>query len=494
MRTLLLAATSLLFVSGLAGCTAKGSAPTPSSTASPGSPALAQPNGPEAALAPAIVVYTGKVDAYRVVGAALEDGSKMAVTLSAAGVDTSFAGVLPGRRALLAEYAADGAIAALASIGADGTARVALGALPAGRYRAVTQIKTADDAVVAELARAGVDGSDVVVLRAGAEPRVLAAGATLVSVALGRAAFSAGGNVQSVKLDGTGLVALGAGDGHDRVAEARAEKLLLTVHLGAGDDVRVIGIDGVGKRDLGKPDLDETAVAITAAQRLVYLRATAAGAVLVSASIEGADEQVLTAPELDARPIQVTAEGQILFGDATGALRAVSAAGGPARVLDPAAGSHVRLGTVQGGHVIYVSDTPHWPALRVAGLDGSGVVSLCETIPWVPFFSGLMADGRVVFYRSLSGQLEGGRVYSVKLDGSELRPVGGAVSDLGGKALAGAPSDQDFEAITPSGRLILEAEFESNGGGPQLTVGAADSDAARMLTELGHPRFAAVIP
>ncbi|MFT3775421.1 MAG: hypothetical protein QM820_59500 [Minicystis sp.] len=260
----------------------------------------------------------------------------------------------------------------------------------------MAKAETIDDTIVVDLARVGGDAHDVIALHAGAEPRLLAAGATLVGAAAGRAAVLGGGDLRSVKLDGTGLLTLGGGDGHDKVAEVRGDRILLTIHASTSGDVRLTGIDGAGTVDVGQAAADEVAIGLTA-QRIVYLRRTGGGAVLVSTSLAGKGEQALTKADLDARPIQITEAGDVLFGSAAGAFLAVGSAGeGTPRVLDPAAGSNVRIGKVHAGQVIYASDTPHWPALRVAKLDGLGVVSLIEEPPSVPFFSGLLPDGRVI--------------------------------------------------------------------------------------------------
>jgi hypothetical protein len=490
MRTLVLAATSLLLVSTAAGCNNKEPAPTP---APPVGSVIGAPLPAPAAIAPpAYVVFTGQSGAARTVGAVIEDASAAPIALSTAGVDTTFAGSIAGKRAVLAERAADKSIIALVAARIDTGERSALGAFPAGKYADAPQIKVAGEAVVIELARAGSDAHDVFALRAGAAPVLLAESATLVGAAKGHAAVLAGGNLIGVKLDGSGKITLGAGDGHDKVAEVQDDRILLTLHAGASGDVRLIGIDGSGKVDVGKADVDESAVALTA-QRVVYLRHAAAGAVLVSASLDGKAEQALTDAQLDAKPIQVTADGQILFGSAAGAFMTVAANGGATRVLDPNAGTNVRVGAVRDGQVVYTSDVPHWPALRVAKLDGSGVVSLLEEPPSVPFFAGFMPGGRVVYYRTLAGQIEGGRVFSVKLDGTDRRPVGTAVTGTDGKALPSGPADQDFEAITPSGRVILESEFEVGSTGSQLVVGSTENEGARLLTGADHVRFAALV-
>jgi hypothetical protein len=110
----------------------------------------------------------------------------------------------------------------------------------------------------------------------------------------------------------------------------------------------------------------------------------------------------------------------------------------------------------------------------------------------MPFASAVTSDGRVIFHRTLAGQPEGGQVYSVRLDGSELGQIGGQVT-LGSTGGPQAPSDQDFEALTPSGRVILEAEFEGIVGS-QLLAAAPDDLEATRLTGLTSVRFAALVP
>lgn len=488
MRSFCLAVANIALAVGLAACSTEDAAPAPPSPAP--EPVV------QAAVAPAaVVVFAGRVDASRTVGGVAEDGATAPVALSAPGVDTTYVTVLPGRRVLLAEHSADTSLSSLTAVRVEGAGRASMGVFPAGQYREVSQTMTDGDAVVVELARAGADLRDVFALRAGEAPRLLAAGSRLVALAAGRAAVMTNGDLRSVKLDGSGMIALGPGDGHDQVAEARGDRILFTIHAGDAGDVRVSAIDASSAFDLGKPGVDEAAFAITKASRLVFVRRTAAGAVLVTASSDGKDERTVTPAELDARPIMVTDGGEILFGGPQGALLAVGAMGdAPARVLDPAAGMEVRIGTVQAGHVFYVGNTPHWPALRAAKLDGSGVVSLCESPPKHPFFSGLMPDGRVVYYQALAGQIEGGSMHSIMLDGTGARPVGTQVADVDGTPLPGGPADQDFEVITPSGRLILESEFVAGAGGSQLILAAADRASARLLMGTDHTRYVGLVP
>ena len=491
----------LLSVFVAAACKSKDGAPPGPEAVATGTPASPTVGGNPAATAtsaaptapPSFVVYTGSSGAIRSVGATLEDGSAPPVALSSSGVDTTFAGVISGRRALLVEHKADKAIDAVIAVRGDGAARTSLGSLPAAKYAALKQVRSVDDVVVVEASRVGSETTtDVLVLRAGAAPRVLAVDSTLVAADAKRAAVMTSGNLRSLALDGSATTPLGGGDGHDRVAEVKDSRILLTVHATTSDDVRTIGIDGNSPIAFGQPDLDESAFAFAAGTRVVFVRKNADGlAALVSAAATGKDEQVLTSPAADVAPIQVTATGDVLY-RAAGAMLAVSVnGGGAARVLDPAAGTNIQIGVVQDGLVVYRSDSPNGPALRVVKLDGTGRQSLCEGVPQIPFFAGMTSSGRVVYYRALAGQQEGGRLFSIKTDGSDLRPIGTGVAGADGKPMAVA--NQDFEARTPAGRLILESEFITNGGS-QLVVASHDTDTAKLLAGASHVRFAALIP
>jgi hypothetical protein len=490
----------LLSVSAAAACKSKDAAPpgpesvatgTPASPTVAGDPApAASPTAPAAP--PSYVVYTGASSAIRNVGATIEDGSAPAVALSSAGVDTTFAGVISGRRALLVEHKADKTVDAVVAVRGDGTGRTSFGSLPAGKYAALKQVRAEGDVVVVEAARAGSEAiTDVLALRAGLAPRVLAADSTLVAADSKRAALMTAGNLRSLTLDGAQVTPLGGGDGRDRVAEVKDSRILLTVHSASGDDVRAIGLDGSNPIAFGKPDADETAFAFGAGTRVVFVRKTADGTALVSAALSGKDEQVLTAPAADVAPIQVTAAGDVLYRAGAGMLAVTMNGGATARVLDPAVGTNIQVGAVQDGLVVYRSDSPNGPALRAAKLDGTSVKSLCETVPQIPFFAGMTSSGRVVYYRALAGQQEGGRLFSIKTDGSDLRPIGTGVPGADGKPMVVA--DQDFEARTPAGRLILESEFITNGGS-QLVVASHDTDSAKLLAGASHVRFAALIP
>ncbi len=461
----------------------------------PPAPVAPPSTGPTPSLAlgkaPASIVFTsyGK-ESQREVLAALEDGSRAPVRLSRPDTVSSFAAALPGRRVLVAAHAADGAIAALDDVSVDGSDRRELGAWPAGRWKKVLQAKADGDAAALVLTRADApEKTELVAVRSGAAPVVLAEGATLVAAAAGRVAYVTAGKLSSAKLDGSDVRPLGGDDGQDQVMEVRGDRLLLTLHAGGAGDVRVVRIDGSERADLGAPADDDRGIAFATDDRIVLAHGPAGHRVLAAAGVDGKGEVALTPADGDAQAVAIAPGGDVVFTDAAGALRAVAAAGGATRLLDAGAGTPVKSAKVAGGRVFFSGgSTGH--ALRTAKLDGSGATELCAEPTWLPFFSALTPGDRVVFYRALAGQLEGGRLYTVKLDGSDRRPLGEAVVNRDGTPFANAPEDQDFEAVTPSGRVVLEAEFE--GIASHLLVSDGDPG-ARRLADQGNVKFAAIV-
>ena len=176
-----------------------------------------------------------------------------------------------------------------------------------------------------------------------------------------------------------------------------------------------------------------------------------------------------------------------------GKLVSIAEIGGDARVLDPAAGTTLRFVRLFDDRVVYTGETADSVGLRTARLDGSGATTLYQDEVTLPVVTGLSADGRVVFHIAYVGQLEGGQVLSVRTDGTGLMRVGSDVYDESGLRQA-APADQDFEAITPSGRLIVEVEYEGNLFGSQLLQTGASSTQANSISEFGGVRFSALIP
>ena len=80
----------------------------------------------------------------------------------------------------------------------------------------------------------------------------------------------------------------------------------------------------------------------------------------------------------------------------------------------------------------------------------------------------------------------------MNLDGSDLRPIGTDITAVDGSHAA-APFDQDFMAVTASGHLILEAEYEGLRDS-QLLLAAPGTPVARELARLPGMRFAGLVP
>ena len=384
----------LLLASG--GCSSK-TAPASTNTATP----VARSPGAQLPplVAPAAVLFTSPSNQGRRIVAVAEDLSGAPITLSAAGTDTTFVAALPDRRALLAERADDGSVVQLVAVSVTGGERASLGTFPAAQYQGTGNARAADDGtVLVELTRTrGSAPADLFALHVGAPPILLAKSATLEAESLGRVAFLSAGNLKSVALDGTQLIALGGGDGQDAVASVTGgSRLLVNLHSagsGALGDVRLITIDGTHRVDLGSPTLDESAFGISDTNRVVYSRRTDAGAVLVSTAVDGSDERVLTAPAEQATPLYLGDRGLVFFGTVDGGLSSVNAAGGKVTRVDAAAGSDITVSRVLGTQVVYTGHTASGLSLRASKLDGSATTILCERPLWLPFVTAVFNDG-----------------------------------------------------------------------------------------------------
>lgn len=495
MRNLLSTVSCMLCAFALANCNEKPTAPTPDPSPKLAATPSTRPTDPVQVLS-AFVVYTTSTGSTRAVEAVPEDASSPPVELSTASVDSTFAGVLSGRRVLIAQHRSDGSLAELVAVRGDGRHHESFGALAAGQFDAVRRVSpTGNDAVV-ELARSSSGATDVYLLQSEKPPCLLAESSTIVTMNSTHVAVLTNGNLQSLSFDGGKVTPLGGGDGRDAVADVRGDRIFLTLHAESNGDLRAVNLDGSSAVDFGNPGLDETAFRWTSTGRPVFARKTGSVVALISSAADGTDERVLTPASSSAAPIRILADDKILFVNDAGVMSAVSAIDGSSlRVVDPLAGTNVTVGAERNDVVVYRCETPHWPALRAAKIDGSGVVRLCDKLPAVPFFSGLTVDGRVVYYRSLAGQLEGGRVLSVNLDGTDERSVGGSAMSSDGMGVPNAPEDQDFESLTPAGRLIIEAEFEGMGGRSQLLVTTGEDREATVLTDTTrYARFAALVP
>ncbi|MCC6525237.1 MAG: hypothetical protein IT373_21470 [Polyangiaceae bacterium] len=474
-----------MVVALLAGCNDGGGArqdKAPPASAAPASVATHKP-------ASTIILRAANGGSHEIY--AVDEHGAHATRLSRPGTDTTYAGTLPGRRVVLAVHGADHAVASLEVVALDGSERRELGALEPGRFARVVQAKADGEVLALELGRAQDLGkSDVVVVRPGAAPALAAENATLVALAAGRVAFMTGGSLRSTALDGSDARTLGADDAEDRVVEVRGERLLLTIHAAVLGDVRVVKIDGSARVDIGTPEADDRPVGFAGDTRVVVTRAAGDARAIEAVGVDGKDARTLAAGTVAAHAIAPT--GDVVFSDGAGALGTASAAttaSAAPRTLDPAAGTKVSAVKVLGERVFYLGGEGG-STLRTARLDGSGATTLCAEPTWRPFFATVTPDGRAIFYRALVGQLEGGRLYSVKLDGTGLEPLGNDVVSPDGSAFTTPLSDQDFEAVTVNGRIVFEAEFHE--GAPHLLVTDGGKRALRLL-DRDDLRFVALV-
>jgi hypothetical protein len=165
------------------------------------------------------------------------------------------------------------------------------------------------------------------------------------------------------------------------------------------------------------------------------------------------------------------------------------------RVIDPSIESGVSIFQVAGDVAIYTTEESGSSQIRTARLDGSRVAKIYTIDLAQLIVSAVTPDGRLVFTVPNIGdpdQVSGGTLYSARLDGSDPQRIGSGISTADGTVVK--PVDQDFEAITPSGRLVIEAEFRAVGVGSQLVLATSDAAASRLLTQATAVRFAGLIP
>lgn len=494
------------FALALLGCTgSSGPASAPEPAEGPHAVAIVS------TATPATIVYTsigvpdgdpaGSSGVRSHVAAIPEDGSRPAVMLSPAGVDAKFVATLPGSRVLFSTLRADGTVATLASAALDGSDLHTLGTFDARPYAYAHAHPASSGVVVEMLRKQDLGTADVYALADGRAPVLLAEKASFVAESQGRVALLVGadarqgtGDLVVVGLDGAGKQGVGGGDGEDVVGSVSGARIVVTSHAAAAGDVRVVDLASGMATTFGSPVADERAFGL-AGGRVVFTRTTRGPIALASASLDGADDHVLAAPKTGAEPLAIAHDELVLFGDgsALGGLFAVPVSGGATRTIDADAGTRIHVFGTVGDRVVYTAARPSGWTLRSAKLDGSGATVLYEKPFMLPFVVATTGD-RVVFRASPSMTMEGGQLASVRLDGGDLRSIGYDVYGADGARREALPSDQDFFAVTPSGRVILEVEYEGSTFGSQIVASAPRLASARELSELGRVWFGAVVP
>lgn len=457
MRTLSLRAVALLLLSGLSACSS---------------------NKPADG---AVAVYL-QVDAgVKRLFAVPEDGKTPPVALSPAGARAVFGASLSGRRVLYATLAADASVTSVRRVSTDGSGEALLAEFPAGKYVSLRGAWEAEGRAIVQLTNP--DGTPDLFASAG-NALVRIAGGRYVGAAAGRivylanntSAVSKTGDVRSVKLDGSGDLALGGGDADDTFHGLAGSTVLLTEHATGAAEVHAVSADGSGRKS-------------RAGSKGVLF---ASGALVASRS--GALERLgrdlsataLNFPEGAATALALRADGTV-FAHVAGQ-GVLAADGRSVRTLDAFATNTALAAQLvsfpAGERLVYTANNDEGSYLRVAPLDGSAASTLAEGHYQEVLFSGLHA-GRALFFRTAGAEI-GGRLSTVGLDGQGERPVGDLVTRTATAA------DHDFGGLSKAGRLFFEAEIVEHAP-PRLFV-VEPSGAVRALTAAaGYTSLSALV-
>jgi hypothetical protein len=433
------------------------------------------------------------VTGTRAIVAAREDGAGLPVQLSRPGVDTVFASALPEGRALLVERATDGHLTGFVRVGADGLVRASLGEPATRDYVGVHTARVIEDRILVELARADAGPPDLFVLAEGTPPTLVQAGAALVAqagpgllVLIGAQTAAGRGQLASVPLSGGPARMLGDTAGDDAAVAVAGDRALFAMSTtGVGQARLVSALDGdtLLARN-GSADAKVVALAMDSASGMIYQRGDT-----IWVTGDAGDRQLTRGNFVAAT------QSDALVVTPTFALAAFPLHGaGPARTLDPQVGEAFHLFQVTETHVLYRVEVTGTPELRAAPVTSGPARSLLLREGFEVWAPAVTPDGHVL--AQLTPQAEsdlpgrGSELWSVRLAGDDLTRVAHQI-DAG--ATEEATADQDFEALTPAGRLILEVEYQGKVAGSQLCAGGPAAASARTVSDLGAVQFAGLL-
>jgi hypothetical protein len=401
---------------------------------------------PQQAPAEATVVFSQVESGAARLYAVGESGS-MPLALTPAGVRAAYCGSL-ARKIVWAELAADATVVSLHSDD------VALGRLPAGKYRSAGGAKALGDAVLVQAQRADGTGAELLVSRNGAvatlaQGRFLGiSGDRVAYLAHATSASIEAGDVRSVRADGTGDLALGGGAGQDLFHGIANGSIFLTVN-GASPEVRSVSFDGsVLHSRPGSMGL------LFARGTVVAARGT--GFELLDAAMSAGSLQLPPG----ANPLALLDDGRVAAHVVGTGLLAADAKG--ARLLDGFSAAGARSAHQIGDRIVYTANGSAGSFLRSARIDGSAAATVAEGHGQEVRFTSALPAGRVLFYRTKALE-PGGWLASARIDGGDERLIG---DDSTGTRRA---ADHDFGAVLGSGRLVFEAELQE-GQPPRLYI------------------------
>ena len=402
--------------------------------------------------------------------AVAEDGQSLPVAISPAGISAQYAGTLSGRRIVYATVAPDGSLLSVRRVLADGSGDELLGLLEPSAYRAARGAWEVAGRAVVQLTRQ--DGSAELIATGPSLPGighlasgrwVGAAGDRAVYLARATSAIKQAGDLRSVRIDGSGDLALGGGDADDLFHGLAGAAVLLTEHASAAAEIHSVGADGSGR-----------------VSRAGSLGTLYAGGLLVAsrgAQLERLDSKL--APTALGLPVGAAAlvlrdDGSVIAHAAGQGLFAAD--GKTVSKLDAFAADRGLAAQVAEGSVFYTANNAQGSFLRSARLDGSSSLTLSSAQGHELLFSGLLPGGRALFFRTAGSEI-GGRLMTVALDATGERAVG---DDATGTLRA---ADHDFGGLSKSGRLFFEAELVEHAP-PRLFV--LDAQGVRALTSSGE--------
>ena len=425
----------------------------------------------------AVLVYGQQDNGGIRLHAAGESGQAQPVALTPRGQRAVYCGALPGRWVIWASTDTDFVLTSLHAVNADGTGAVDLGPIASSLYRWPKGAwATADGAVVVQALRLDGSSDELLIARGGtvvplAPGAFLAASGDRVAYLAHRGSKTAAvGDVRSIRTDGTGAIALGGGDRHDRFHGAAGGAILLTTQA-AG--VRLVALDGTLLRE--RPG----------STGLLFQKG-----MLVAGRGDGFE---LLDRDLSATPLSLASGAKVLALLDDGRVAAhlagagvVAAGARDSTVLDGFPSGSAFGARQSGDRLVFTVDGGGGSVLRSAGLDGSGARTIAESHDRAEVvLAAPLRDGRLLFSRT-GGEEAGSQLSLAAVDGSGPRPLG---DDASGTLRA---LDQDLGGLTAAGRVVFEAELPG-GHGPRLFVAEPGGGVRAVTGDGDFATFAAIL-
>lgn len=486
-----------------AACGRDGSRAAPLPADDGQAPAAIAPTRPPSLVVQSVVPDGDDGPSRSYVSARPEDASAPARTISPAGAPYRAAAVLEDGRVVLARLDTTGeVVTAVVVVDAfTGKAGEPLATFERGRgYGRVSAVRPVGDRLVVALGGgAATDGDEVWSMGEGAPARRLARTATIVAAGATRAALLVGRDASSGRGDLTladpatlELTRPGGGDADDAVAKVEGARVLVTLHASRRGDVRVVDLDAGASYDLATSDADERGVGFDRGAAVWVGGEEGRRSLFVAPAAAGAEARRVAGPDAAIDSAFALGDGTVVASTARG-LFAFELESKRATLLDAAMEGPIDVFGRVADRVVYVGRSGFSRSLRGARLDGTGVAVLFEKALTVVLPLCAIGD-RLVFRSSLIIEPDGGFIDTVRVDGSGRRPAALGVAERSSPNAVHPAHDRDFLAVTPSGRLVLEVEYEGGlATGSQIVTTGDALATAHPLSERGRVRFAGLV-